>query len=125
MSKRTHYGYGFFCGGDPRKFFPDAECCTAQELKAHREACEFWNEAESRGEDLKGEKCPSGWELFNGQPCHVLRSRYGIGGYEFEMDDGDDDCNEQPQFPADHPANAAPDHANRNRAADALNGGMG
>lgn len=36
-------GYGAFKGGDPNNFFPDPECCTAAQLKAHRRDCENWD----------------------------------------------------------------------------------
>lgn len=39
-------GYGFFCGGDPRRFSPDPECSTAEEQEAHRLACEAWERGE-------------------------------------------------------------------------------
>lgn len=35
--------YGFFTGGDPRNFFPDAESCLEDELENHRKACELWD----------------------------------------------------------------------------------
>jgi hypothetical protein len=35
--------YGGHYGGDPRKFFPDEEACTAEELAAHKAACDAWN----------------------------------------------------------------------------------
>ncbi len=35
--------YGFFCGGDPRKFEPDREYCLPHEIAAHKEACARWN----------------------------------------------------------------------------------
>ena len=81
-------GYGFFCGGDPRKFFPDADSCSEAELANHKAACELWYEAESRGEVPEPEKCPSGWiHDSDGNPVvHVLRAPYGIGCYTYECD---------------------------------------
>lgn len=82
------YGYGYFNGGDPRKFCPDGECCTEKEIENHSRACALWNEAEQRGEIPTPEKCPSEW-IFNnkGEPvAHVLRAPYGIGSYTY--DDG-------------------------------------
>ncbi len=38
--------YGGYYGGDPRRFFPDEECCTPAELAAHKAACEAWNRGE-------------------------------------------------------------------------------
>lgn len=86
--KFTDSGYGFFCGGDPRKFFPDADSCSEAELANHKAACELWYEAESRGVVPEPEKCPSGW-IFDsaGNPVvHVLRAPYGIGCYTYECD---------------------------------------
>ena len=31
--------YGHYMGGDPRDFTPDLESCTAEEIRAHAEAC--------------------------------------------------------------------------------------
>lgn len=84
--KMQHMGYGFFHGGDPRTFFPDEECCTEQELKSHKRACDLWYDAEKRGETPTPENSPSGWiDLGNGDMCHVLRSRYGIGVFTYEL----------------------------------------
>lgn len=41
--------YGNYCGGDPRDFAPDRDCCTPAELEAHRVACE----AAKRGEPFE------------------------------------------------------------------------
>lgn len=81
-------GYGFFCGGDPRDFHPDHECCDAKEIENHRHACELWDEAEERGETPEPEKCPSGWVYdAEGKPLmHVLRAPYGIGTYTMEWE---------------------------------------
>lgn len=38
--------YGYFLGGDPRKFSPDPECSTPEEQTAHREACKRWDDAD-------------------------------------------------------------------------------
>lgn len=87
MKMKTETGYGFFCGGDPRKFWPDEECCTATERDNHAAACELWNEAEARGETPTPEACPSGWIYKDGKPfMHVLRAPYGIGAYECDVE---------------------------------------
>ena len=89
MKTRTEYGYGFFCGGDPRKFFPDGESCTEKEMANHAAACKLWDEAEARGETPTPEACPSGWVYDEaGKPVmHILRAPYGIGTYEYEVED--------------------------------------
>jgi len=46
LSRNTDAHYGHFHGGDPRSFFPDAECCTPDEMAAHRAACEAANRGE-------------------------------------------------------------------------------
>ncbi len=87
------FGYGFFCGGDPRKFHPDYECCSEREIENHRKACELWNEAEARGETPEPEKCPSGW-IYDEQGkavMHVLRAPYGIGSYSYDDEEEADD----------------------------------
>lgn len=77
--------YGFFHGGDPRDFWPDAECCSKDELENHRRACELWDIANADGYDPNPEACPSGWvyDEFGNRICHVLRAPYGIGSYQF------------------------------------------
>ena len=93
MKTQTEHGYGFFHGGDPRKFWPDHECCTPKEIENHKAACKLWDEAEARGEMPTPEANPSGW-LHDDKGNiigHVLRSPYGIGTYEFEVEDGDDE----------------------------------
>ena len=32
-------GYGYFPGGDPRRFIPDEECSTEEERDLHRRHC--------------------------------------------------------------------------------------
>ena len=83
--------YGYFCGGDPRKFRPDVESCSKKEIENHKAACRLWDEAEARGETPKPEACPSGW-LRNKSGklvMHVLRAPYGIGVCDDDgMDEG-------------------------------------
>lgn len=73
--------YGFFHGGDPREFYPDAESCSESELANHRRACDLWNQMESKGKEPTPEDCPSGWlcDEDGKRLVHVLRSPYGIG----------------------------------------------
>ena len=42
--------YGFYHGGDPRKFSPDYECCSEKEIADHKAACKLWDDMETRGE---------------------------------------------------------------------------
>jgi len=38
--------YGFYNGGDPRRFTPDEECSTEAERELHRQHCEAWEKGE-------------------------------------------------------------------------------
>lgn len=75
-------GYGFFCGGDPRSFHPDGECCTPEELENHRLACD---EAEKL-ENHRHLPCPSGWIRTPHGDAHILRAPFGIGTYAVEFE---------------------------------------
>ena len=83
---RTESGYGFFSGGDPRKFSPDHESCTPQEIENHRKACELANQLDREGKPVDW-KCPSGIEKWGDVVVHVLRTPFGVGVYvaEFEQ----------------------------------------
>ncbi len=74
-------GYGYFCGGDPRKFFPDAESCSPEELANHKAACEMAEKLEKE-RDLP---CPSGWIQVPGGCAHILIAPFGIGAYQAEF----------------------------------------
>lgn len=82
MAKQMMYGH---CPGgiDPRTFSPDYELCTEQEIQNWQDDCAAWD----RGENP--EAPPSGrWVDFpDGTQMHVLAPRYGIGMYEY--DDGE------------------------------------
>lgn len=81
--------YGFFHGGDPRRFSPDYECCTQQEIELHKQACQLWDELEDSGQTPTPENCKSGWiyDQTTGERIgHVLKSKYGIGIYSVEFD---------------------------------------
>lgn len=79
---RVETTYGCFTGGDPRKFHPDAEDCTPEELANHKRACEEADALES-GRNLE---CPSGWVQVAGVTAHVLNAPFGIGCYEVEFE---------------------------------------
>ncbi len=83
-------GYGFYYGGDSRKFHPDEECCTEKEKNDHKAACQLWNDLEAKGETPTPDECLSGWKtLGDGTVVHILASQYGIGTYEMEVEDDD------------------------------------
>jgi hypothetical protein len=44
--------YGTFPGGDPRRFVPDEESCTPEEIERWREACAAANRAEEEGREI-------------------------------------------------------------------------
>jgi hypothetical protein len=74
--------YGYFTGGDPRQFHPDAEECSPEELANHKRACEEANALES-GRNLE---CPSGWITWEGGGIHVLNAPFGIGVGTIEIE---------------------------------------
>lgn len=83
--KHEHSGYGFFPGGDPRRFTPDSEeSGTMQDERAAWEAaCAKWNEAEKAAVQLTAEE---------GSCLHlpgliITRSGFGLGVYTYECDD--------------------------------------
>lgn len=84
ISNYIEHGYGYYLGGDPRKFHPDFECCSVLEIAAHESACKAWNEADAEGKKLEPEKCESGWVHHNDSLIHIAKSNYGIGGYEYK-----------------------------------------
>lgn len=64
-------GYGFFCGGDPRKFRPGSDA-TKKELESHKAACEA---AE------KGEMSQADGRWVGG--VHLTCCQFGLGTYEY------------------------------------------
>lgn len=78
----TEIGYGFFPGGDPRRFTPDEECCSPKEIESWEIACAQW--------DIGNRVVPhSGCTLKDGR--FVNLSTFGIGTYQFEIDEADDE----------------------------------
>ncbi len=43
--------YGYYTGTDPRKFQPDKESCSEEEIQNWLKCCELWNDLESKGVD--------------------------------------------------------------------------
>jgi len=76
---RTETGYGFFIGGDPRRFFPDEESCTPGEIAAHKAACALWDAGDTT-------PLPGSCTHFPGGV--ITTSSFGIGGYTYDVDDG-------------------------------------
>ena len=85
IAKDEDCQYGFFPGGDPRKFTPGGEDCTDAERAAHKEACRIWDEAEAAGRSMNPEE-PSGKWLASEDgktALHILRANFGIGTYSY------------------------------------------
>jgi hypothetical protein len=97
--RHRDFGYGYYPGGDPRKFSPDPECSTDEERARWKAACEAWNRGETPdpgGPHIPiGSPLPAGAEpvLANLSMGHVTVAHYGLGSYEMEYECGDDpDC---------------------------------
>lgn len=83
LGKYAHdTGYGFFIGGDPRRFSPDEESSTPEEVAAWKAACAE-AEADEKARDLAS---PCGLEIVEHEgrnvPAFVDRAPFGLGTYE-------------------------------------------
>ena len=67
--------YGFPCVSDPNDFSPDAECCSPEEIAAHKRACETYGTPDY--EPNKG--CYSEHDAEGNLVKHVTRTSWGIG----------------------------------------------
>lgn len=80
--------YGYYPGGDPRDFSPDPECCTEQELAAHKEACEAWERGERPVHEAHHHK------LIKSDGESIVIASYagafGMGVYSIRDEDADD-----------------------------------
>lgn len=76
--------YGFFPGGDPRKFEPDTELNTPEEIASWKTACLAWNEGRQKVQ-------PGGCVVM---PDGVILniSNFGLGVYEYDEDELDDEA---------------------------------
>lgn len=72
--KVTEWGYGFFPGGDPRRFRPDEEGTTPEEAENHRIACEAWD----RGEQHSRPDCT------HGDSFVLTTCQFGLGSYSWD-----------------------------------------
>ena len=66
--------YGYPCDEDPRNFHPDAECCSEDELAAHKAACEAWEAGN------KVARPPTHIPFEGG---HITQAPWGIGTATF------------------------------------------
>lgn len=72
-------GYGYFPGGDPRNFTPDAECCTETELKNYERAVELLENGKI--DEASGQHH---WPIFNDKGeriGHTTAAPFGMGTY--------------------------------------------
>ena len=85
IAKDEDVQYGFFPGGDPRKFSPDSEDCTDAERAAHKEACRIWDEAEAAGRSMNPEEPSGSWLASDDGKAvmHILKANFGIGTYSY------------------------------------------
>ena len=85
-------GYGFFIGGDPRRFSPDEESSTSEEIAAWKVAC---TEAEA-DEKARNLSSPCGLETVEHEgrmvPAFVDRAPFGLGTYECGDDEAKAAC---------------------------------
>lgn len=93
MSKQPVYGYPHV--DDPRDFMPDAECCSPQEMAAHKLACQTFGTPEHQPN--KG--CYTEHDAEGRLVKHVARTSWGIGVNLIDHCDG---CN-TPWFDGDLP----------------------
>lgn len=72
--------YGFFHGGDPRKFSPDEESSTEEERENHRKACEAFTE------DKPLARCCEHIEAGKVKMI-ITRAPFGLGVSTYQDDD--------------------------------------
>ena len=77
VASQGESGYGFARPANPHDFSPDVECCTVEEMAAHKAACEAYDRGEYTPE--KGD----GWVTPN---LHILKAPWGVGMYTFRDD---------------------------------------
>jgi hypothetical protein len=73
--------FGGYPGGDPRKFFPDPEMSSPEEMENHRKACEAWD----RGDRTEPQVMLNGIGP-DGTPFHASIRPFGIGVTEEDQD---------------------------------------
>lgn len=86
MSRRQECVYGFPCVEDPNNFHPDGECCSPEELAAHKLACDTYGTPPYQPN--KG--CTTEFDAEGKLVKHILRTSWGIGINTFEIEDCDE-----------------------------------
>lgn len=74
---KFEYGYGYYRPANPHDFHPDHECCSSDEIEAHRAACEAYDKGEYKPEQGYG------WV----GSMHILRAPWGIGAYRIDPEE--------------------------------------
>ena len=75
MSLLNNGVYGYPCVEDPLDFHPDAECCSPEEIAAHKLACETYGTPAYQAN--KG--CYTEHDADGRLVKHVARTSWGIG----------------------------------------------
>lgn len=72
-SRADESGYGYARPANPHDFSPDRECCTDEEIAAHKAACEAFD---------AGLYVHDSWDGWNADhTIHVLKAPWGVGSY--------------------------------------------
>lgn len=85
----THELYGFFLGGDPRRFTPDQEN-PPEEKERHAAACRAWDDEKTEAETPASEPA---CQMVPGVG-HVNFGTFGLGVNRYDCDD--QDCEDAP-----------------------------
>ena len=70
-------GYGYYRPRNPHDFHPGPECCSAEEIAAHKAACEAWDRGDYQRDDWDGWLYDEAGKAV----MHVLRAPWSIGSY--------------------------------------------
>ena len=89
MSQDVVYGYP--CVTNPHDFTPDGECCSPEEIAAHKRACKLWGKPGY--EPNKG--CYSEYDAEGNLVKHVTRTSWGIGFNAFTKCDACDEIGKE------------------------------
>ena len=83
MAKHEHTGYGFFPGGDPRRFHPD-DSATPEEIATHKAVCGAWD----KGTVEMAPQDPDCLHLDGGSAKAIMtRCQFGLGVYTYDCED--------------------------------------
>lgn len=71
-SRNEEQGYGYYRPKNPHDFFPDRECCSPEEIAAHKAACNAFDNGAFVDDHADGWIAPG---------LHVTKAPWGIGAY--------------------------------------------